>query len=220
MSLRTFVLSLAVGSLMLGVASFGGCGDDTQGVGGGGGEGATPDISGVVFDMEGGDEALIEVLSADVVDNAAEAAVLDAPEADAVVPASPPFTFSWHTGPTASLEPAPMKFGERLGGKLSDPVEELLDLAFGGIRVAHAHGPPVSGRAYFLVLSTDADPTLLRVFTLAKEYTPTSSDWDRIKAAGAPITATILSAELETNSVIQGGGPWVSAPVVFTVASE
>ena len=53
---------------------FVGCGDDASS--GGGGSGV--DISDVVFDMEGGDEALEEVLRIPPVDDPAQAAVVDA----------------------------------------------------------------------------------------------------------------------------------------------
>ena len=78
----------------------------------------------------------------------------------------------------------------------------------------------MNGRAYFLVLATDTDKKLLRVFTQATEYTPSADAWSRVAAAGGPVTATVLSAEMEANRVLQGGGPWLSAPVTFTVAAQ
>ena len=95
---------------------------------------------------------------------------------------------------------------------------ELLERALSNVPSAYAHGEPVNGPAYFLVLSTASDPKLVRVFTLASEYTPDATTWAKIAGAGAPITATILSAQFEENRVLQDGGPWESAPITFSVA--
>ncbi len=43
---------------------------------------------------------------------------------------------------------------------------------------------------------------------LGTELTPDDATWNKIAAAGEPITATVVSADLETNRVTQGGERW------------
>ncbi len=67
---------------------------------------------------------------------------------------------------------------------------------------------------------TDDDDKLLRVFTLDTEFTPSADAWEKLRSAGKPITATIVSAEFESNRVLQDGGPWQSAPLTFTITAR
>jgi hypothetical protein len=208
----------ATAAILLAV-SFGGCdGDD-----GSGGSGAGVDIEDVVYDMEGGDEALQAMLAATPKTDAANAAAFDAPLDGDAVPAAAPFTFRWHVGASSSrFEPTrwlvpPIERRKSVKSRLAHTfVESML----GGVSTAHAHGPPVEGRAYFLVLSTDADAKLFRVFTKNTQFTPDAEAWDRIVAAGAPITASVLTADFETNRIAQDGGPFEGVPITFTVAAE
>lgn len=210
MKVRLFLVGGAAGALALGLGLFGGCGD-SSGTGGGGAGGEDP-LADVIYEAEATDEALDALLAATPKDEPAKAAVIDAPTDAEVVAAAAPIAFTWHDGATARIEIRPSNDSvlERLGMR-------LLERALSNVRPAYAHGVPVNGPAYFLVLSTADDPELVRVFTLATSYTPDATVWQKIVGAGKPITATVESAQFEENRVLQDGGPWVSEPVSFTV---
>jgi hypothetical protein len=86
-----------------------------------------------------------------------------------------------------------------------------------GVREAHAHGAPISGRAYFLVFRTASEPELLRVFTMKLEYTPSADAWNLLAEAGEPIQVDVVSAIFDANDIAAGGGPFVGVPLHFGV---
>ncbi|NUP06910.1 MAG: hypothetical protein HOW73_12730 [Polyangiaceae bacterium] len=224
MKLRTVLIASTAGVLSLGIGLFAGCGDDTTGTGGsGGGE----DLSDVIYEAEATDEALEALVADTPKDEPEKAAVFDAPANDEAVPAAETFTFRWHAGGQAAIPrdlfvPArrtahPIRFGAVEHDGFTTTARTLLEGMLSNVPSAHAHGTPVNGPGYFLVFSTADNAKLVRVFTLATEYTPDDTAWGELTGAGAPITATILSAEFEENRVLQDGGPWESAPLTFTI---
>ena len=186
-----------------------GCGDDT---GGTGGAASTADV---IFEAEATDEALEALLAASDVDDPTQAARLVAPSAGATLDASTPVTFSWTVGASASLVPA-----RRRGHQGSDRAETWAELAalFGPVRVAHAHGTPVNGRGYFLVVEDADGNPVHRVFTLAFDHTPSASAWDALAAAPQPLRASVRSAIFENDRIATDGGPWSGQATEFTVA--
>jgi hypothetical protein len=98
------------------------------------------------------------------------------------------------------------------------PILKPLRDFFGPVRSAYAHGDPFTGTATYLVFSTDSDPKLLRVLTSEASYTPDAAAWDKLVAAGKPITLTLTGAEFETNRIAQDGGPYKGSSTQFTIA--
>lgn len=174
------------------------------------------------------DEALIELASvlgqgapADV---PTQAPTLDKPaEAEALPSTSPP-VFTWHVGASASLAPQAAPEPVRLAGLLPSPAPRepaftspLREL-FGPMRSAHAHGTPFTGTGTLLAFSVDSNPKLARVLTGDTSYVPSADVWEKLKAAGKPITLTLTSAIFEQNRVIQDGGPFAGSETTFTIA--
>ena len=151
-----------------------------------------------------------------------QAATLDQfADGDTLPRASAP-VFTWHFGAAASRGSAVRPFRwaglrlapERAATQASSAFREI----FGPVRSAHAHGDPFNGNATYLVFSVDSDPKLVRVFTGATSYTPAQEAWDKMVAAGKPITLTLISAIFEDNRIVPDGGPFTGSTTQFTVA--
>lgn len=196
-SVLAFTASVAAGAA--------GCSDDepssTSSTGASTGSGAE-DLSDVVYEGGATDEALVALLAQSPKDDATQAAGLVAPTSGETISAATPFAFSWAVGAASFREP--------------DALERAIGLLL-GVREAHAHGTPISGRAYFLVFSTQTDTKLLRVFTTALTYTPSADAWAKLTAAGAPVTVEIVNAIFESNRVADGGGPYAGTPKTFQI---
>jgi len=203
---RFFAVSLA--SLV--AAQFtAGCGDDTSGTGG---AASTADV---IFEAEATDEALEAMLAATDLDDPTQAASLVAPSAGATLDAATPAKFSWTVGASASLIPARGRGRDGVDGATTWAEFAAL---FGPIRSAHAHGTPVNGRAYFLVVEDAEGEPVHRVFTLAFDHTPSASAWDKLAAAPQPLRASVRSAIFENDRIATDGGPWSGPASEFTVA--
>lgn len=85
------------------------------------------------------------------------------------------------------------------------------------IPVAHAHGTPISGRAYFLVISSEDNPKLLRVFTTKTEFTPDENLWTTLKSGKGELSAIITNAVFDENRIAQGGGPFEGVKIHFKI---
>jgi hypothetical protein len=149
---------------------------------------------------EGGvtDEAAQSMLGVSARQDASRVPVPQVPTEGAVLPAAAAPTFSWN----ASSARAP-----RLPSWL------------GPERAAHAHGTPFTGVAYLLTFRTPKNPALVRVATSKTSYTPDEAAWNDLKAAGEPISLSILVARLENNLIVPGGGPYASGnATTFSIA--
>jgi hypothetical protein len=196
---------IALVALALAAPISAGCGDDT---GGTGGAASTADV---IFEAEATDEALEALLAATDVDDPTQAARLVAPSAGATLDASTPAKFSWTVGASASLLPA------RERSVATTAWAELAAL-LGPVRSAHAHGTPVNGRGYLLVIEDAEGTTAQRVFTLAFDHTPSASAWEKLAAAPQPLRASVRSAIFENNRIATDGGPWSGPSTEFTIA--
>lgn len=180
------------------------------------------------------DEALIAYAAAldqgAPVDAPTRAPALDSPADAAAIPKASAPTFAWHFGAMAKaprggsfapdldenaafapLSPAPQ--AARPSRLLIKPLREL----FGPVRSAYAHGTPFTGAATYLVFSTDSDAKLLRVLTSETSYAPDVAAWDKLAAAGKPITLSLSAAEFENNRIVQEGGPFAGSSITFTI---
>lgn len=211
------VLGVGLAAVGFGVGLFVGCGDSGTGTGGAG-----PDISDVIYEGGTNDEALEALLAASLQEDAEKMPVVTWPLDGAELPDSEIPWFGWQPASEVARAPASAS-EERYGHALRPaPVEQslarrLLEPLFAGVPSAFAHGDPVSGPVYFATISSDSEPQLVRVFTTEREYLPTEEVWEKIKAVQEPITVTLTAAEFDNNRVAQGGGPWKSAPITFTI---
>ena len=176
----------------------------------------------VIYGGEVTDEALISLVSA--LDQGAptntpsQAATLDMPADAAMLPKTPIPTFAWHFGTVTRNEKHEKQAPGLLPTRLASHgfVGPLLEL-IGPERSAFAHGTPYSGTATWLVFSTDTDPKLTRVLTSSVSYTPGQAVWDKMVAAGKPITVTLVSAIFADNRVATDGGPFQGSKTTFTI---
>lgn len=157
---------------------------------------------------EGGtnDEALVKLDEAKATDDPAGGPVFVVPDANASLVAAPPPTFSWKASPTAARMPT------------RAPVRIAAPAPFGSVRSAHAHGAPVNGRAYLVAFTGASGAPVLRVFTTTTTYTPNAARWERLRASGASLTATITTASYDNNNIVPDGGPRKGAPRTFSIA--
>jgi hypothetical protein len=188
------------------------------------------DIGDVIYQGGASDEALEFLLGKAPSVDASQGTVFDAPEGGASLPAATPPTFKWHVGGMSGVDSraedqraaraggaAERACGARNCGGVAGFIDGLRELA-GGEREASAHGPPVNGRAYFLVFSTESGEALGRVFTTLLEYTPDAAAWGKITASGGTIKASITGAIFDNNRIAVGGGPFAGQDVTFSIA--
>ncbi len=209
MLLRAAVFSLALVS-SLGLTLFSGCEGDSQGEGG-----RVAGLDDVLYDGGATDEALEALLAQQPKDDPEKAATITWPANNEQLTRAEPPTFWWEVGPTARrLAPSDLRIGQQRAPIPKHPLSWLLSR----VPSAHAHGTPVNGPAYLLVISSDDDPELVRVFTTASEYQLPESAWTKVKDATGPLTAKVVWADFETNRVIDG--PWDGPVKTFGVQAE
>lgn len=185
------------------------------------GEELSPELADVLFEGEATDEALVSLDSA-LDQKAPVADPTVAPNLDmptgAMLPKATIPTFTWHFGgmtirtPNERDTPALLRVPE-----VSSPFRSGLAELFGPIKAARAHGVPLVGPATFLVFSTAKDAKLVRVFTDFTSYTPAKAEWDKLVAANAEITLSLIGAEFDNNRIADGGGPFQGTKFVFTI---
>lgn len=184
----------------------------------------------VVFEAKTNEDALATLLEAPTVEDPMQAAYLTAPAAGATSTASEPLAFKWRVGPPAASAPRhpamtptpPRSDGDRgrsdgnplvrVGASLRALAHELAPLG-----TAYAHGVPVNGRGYFLVV-TDAQGTpVYRVFSLGFETLVGAAKRGELAAAPQPLRASVTNAVFENDALAPGGGPWKGPEITFTV---
>ncbi|MEI9949066.1 MAG: hypothetical protein WDO74_08800 [Pseudomonadota bacterium] len=84
-------------------------------------------------------------------------------------------------------------------------------------RIAHAHGTPYNGPAYYLVISGADSKQILQVFTSGASFTPEAEDWKHLAQAPQPLSLKITSAIFEENSIPANGGPFVGGKFPFRI---
>lgn len=179
----------------------------------------SPELEDVLFEGEATDEALVALdaalQQAPAAADPARAPVLDMPTATMLPKASIP-TFTWHAGTTVYQMPqtAPKLWqSPESNSVLRSGLAEF----FGPVKAAHAHGTPLVGPATFLSFSTATNAKVVRVFTTLTSYTPAQAEWDKLVAANAEITLSLVGAEFDNNRVADSGGPFQGTKFVFTI---
>lgn len=184
------------------------------------------ELEDVLFEGAATDEALVALDSSldqkPAAGNSTTAPILDLPTG-AMIPKTPIPTFTWHTGALTRLSPPALQWPEGAPTLLprtnaSAAIRSVLGEFIGPVKSALAHGDPLVGPATFLVFSTTTNPKLVRVFTSLTSYTPTQEVWDKLVAAKAEITLSLIGAEFDNNRIADGGGPFQGTKYVFTVA--
>lgn len=184
-----------------------------------------PELSDVLYEGAATDEALVALDSAldqkDPVTDVTRAPTLDMPTL-AQLPKSLIPTFTWHTGMVTRVSPGQTDAPRRGLALMQLPeTKSALQMGFselfGPVKAAHAHGDPLVGPAAFLVFSTASDPKLVRVFTSLTSYTPSQATWDKMIAANAEITLSLIGAEFDNNRIADSGGPFQGTKFVFTI---
>ena len=167
------------------------------------GSSSNPDV---VYEAETNDEALQTLLAAPAAKDPARGPWLSSPTSGAKISKASPMTFEWK-GMTASLDrPASTR-----------QARWTFDAALGPMRRASAHGTPLSGVAYLLVVTSADNPQLLRVFTKNTTYKPDDATWSRLTKATGPLSAIVTTASFDNNNLVQGSGPFASDAVPFTL---
>lgn len=95
-----------------------------------------------------------------------------------------------------------------------EPVLSMLLGALAPIRVAHAHGSPFNGTAYYLRVLDAEGLVSMQAFTDATAYTPNQAQWTRMSESTGPLRLEIFWAEFDNNEVA-GNGPFEARPVSF-----
>lgn len=201
---RTILALACVGFAQAGLAACSSSGD-TSSSSSSSGTVAT-DVKDVIYDGAT-DEALLELLGAKVVTGKASKVTLPTAGQKLSSGGAIP-TFAWDAPSQAAL---PLRF--------SAPAWTPSKLAqlFSLEGVAHAHGTPTNGLAYFLVFGTASNAKLVRVFTVKNTYQPTADVWARLTGAKAAINLVITAGVFQDNLVAKDGGPFASPAVTFTV---
>jgi hypothetical protein len=151
------------------------------------------DLTDVIYENETTDEALIELQSRALLTG--KTPKLMAPTENQTF--NVPTALVW-TEPTATLQFWPA-------------VRSLFE------GTALAHGTPINGGGYFVVISSKSNPKVARIFTSKTSYTPSADVWTKLKTETGMLTVTVKAATFDDNKIPSAGGPYVSAPVTFSV---
>lgn len=161
----------------------------------GGDETNNTDLPPVVYGGSASDEAFERVWPkiATAESSVSSSAKITGPANGTAVPAASAQKISWMIG---------LARREATGGGRAFASESAL---YFGSALAEAHLPPVTGDVFMLEFRTSANEAEpLRVFTTDSEWFPDPVSWDRLKAAGAPISLKIYNAYVNKNVVEEG----------------
>ena len=173
-------------------------------------------IQDVVFLDGTTDEALLNLLSRDAVDEDSKQVMLTEPTDDTLSADTVP-AFEWTYAESASVD---RSSSPPVDGRSNTSPRQLLEKVtrfLSPISVAHAHGTPFNGTAYFLEFSADEDSEpLLRVFVGRPSYPMAEDRWDAL-ATESNLSLSVLSADFDNNLLVTDGGPFLGGRFNFTV---
>jgi hypothetical protein len=175
------------------------------------------DLSDVIYVGEVTDEALTYLLAATPKNDPQKVVIMDSPELSMPLPKDSPATFQFRLASPLTRAPGRQLIPARTpASSWRRPLHELLQF-LAPERIAHAHGEPYSGPAYYLVI-TDADSKQrLQVFTPETSFTPEAVDWQNLVQAPQPLKLEITSAFFGENRVTLDGGPFVGGIFPFRI---
>jgi hypothetical protein len=202
----TGIIGAATGAVAFGDL---GCSGDTPSV----------PVSDVIIEGGATQAAAVALLEAHLVSDPTQAASFTWTSNGDMFSASQPLTFCWTSVAGATLEPRRPTPRENGRSTLSRASEVLFTPLVAQPGVAHAQTPPLSGKAYFLVLSTSKNAKLVRVFTTNHDYSPTPAVQQRLAAAGVPIQAVVTTAYFNADVITKAGGPFQGNAVTFIMTA-
>ncbi|HYP76740.1 MAG TPA: hypothetical protein VER12_12320 [Polyangiaceae bacterium] len=175
------------------------------------------DISNVIYVGGVTDEALARMLDATPKNDPRQAVIVDSPDLTAPLPKDGPATFQFHLATQASRSPdRHLPSAQPRNARLQRSFHEFLQL-LAPERIAHAHGTPYRGVAYYLVFMDKESKPILQVFTPETSFTPGTVDWQHLTEAPQPLTLQISSAYFEDDSIPTDGGPFVGGTFPFRI---
>lgn len=175
------------------------------------------DISDVIYVGGVTDEALERLLDTKPKDDPRQAMVVESPDLSAPLPQDSAATFKFHLASEAKRAPSLQRgSGRSQPSKWQRSFHEVLQF-LAPVRVAHAHGAPYNGTAYYLVITDANSQQKLQVFTTETSFTPEAVDWQNLVQAPQPLTLSITSAFFEDNDVPVDGGPFVGGAFPFEI---
>ncbi len=163
------------------------------------------------------DEALKRLLDVAPKNDAKHVVIIDSPDLKAPVPKDSPATLQFHlvgeTTRAPGLRPRP---AGPPPSKWQRSFHELLEL-LAPERIAHAHGTPYNGTAYYLVITGADSKQILQLFTAQTSFTPEAVDWQNLVQAPQPLTLDVTSAFFDENDIPAGEGPFVGGSFQFRI---
>jgi len=199
------------------VLSLSACSSDSNAPTGQNDPGGEQDISNVIYVGGVTDEALERMLDGTPKNDPRQTVIVDAPDLGSPVPKDTAATFQFHLATEAKrmpgLQPVPASNSASIWQR---GFHELLQF-LAPERVAHAHGTPYNGTAYYLVITDKDSKQILQVFTPETSFTPEAVDWQHLTDAPQPLTLKITSAFFDDNSVTTDGGPFVGGSFQFRI---
>ncbi len=180
----------------------------------GGEEPSTTELPPVVYGGSASDEALERVwpkiATAEV--SASSGAKMTSPAPGTAVPKDSPQAITWMIGVARREAPGVLPYASTAGhdrlvatGAPALPNRDPMINLYFGSALAEAHLPPVTGDVFLIELRTAAnEENPLRVFTTDDSWFPDPMSWDRLKAAGGPITVKIYNAYVNKNVIEEG----------------
>jgi len=160
------------------------------------------------------DEALARLLALPLEDATAGPWAISSPSADAALSGSEPIVLSVQRAATAehvSKRPARPRLAQSrcFGARVSRFLQP--------IAVAHAHGLPFNGRAFYFVVNDAVAGTRVRIFADRTSVTLDSAKAAELRGAAQPLTLSVITAVFEQNEVASGAGPFALGSTRFFV---
>ena len=167
------------------------------------------ELAEVVYQGNVTDEALLRLLDRTPQPQSQPQVSMCSLDAGASVTAQAPIEFSF-TMSSCALVPNPSATRR----SAAEPVLSVLLGALAPIGVAHAHGAPFNGTAYYLRVSDAQGVPTMQAFTDGTAYTPNQAQWTRMIESAQPLRLEIVWAEFDNNEVA-GNGPFEAPAVSF-----
>src|SRR6478609_1643733 len=135
------------------------------------------DISNVIY-VGPTDEALVRLLDVAPKADPRQAVIVDSPDLSAPVSKDSPATLQFHLA-SETARAKGRRTPANAPSKWQRGVHEVLQF-LAPERIAHAHGVPFNGTAYYLVITDKDSNQILQVFTSQTSFTPEAVDWQHL----------------------------------------